>query len=222
LAHQPRLLFVEDDADIRETLADLLRDEGYDVHEAASAQEGLQQLAGAHFDVLLSDYRLPDQNGTAMIAQAAQAGALAGTAVLLLSASTQIEGAEGLRVLQKPIELDALVREIEATAPLPRPAARAAEEGRVKLVLFVVKPSANAEHAERTLHALLRRHGIDAGCLEVVDVGTAQGSARAAEERVAFTPTLLRLAPLPRRWIVGDLRRKAVVERLLRESGAGG
>jgi CheY-like chemotaxis protein len=214
-----RLLFVEDDPDIRETLADLLRDEGYQVDEAENAHDGLALLQHAKFDVLLSDYRLPDLNGTEMIAEAVRRGALTGTAVLLLSASTKIEGAEGLTVLQKPIDVDALCRAIEAASPLLTQRSTE-EECALRLVLFVLEPSESATRAKTVLASMLQRRGIAGSCLEVVDVGTAAGRARAAQERVAFTPTMLRLYPLPRRWIVGDLRRKAVVERLLWESRA--
>jgi DNA-binding response OmpR family regulator len=214
----PRLLFVEDDADIRETLADLLRDEGYDVHEAEDAEQGLRALAASHFDVLLSDYRLPDQTGTTMIAEAAQGGAVEHTAVLLLSASMHIEGASGLRVLKKPIDLDDLCREIEAALEAHDAPSTTQDDG-LKLVLFVMRNTQSAERAEGILRPMLARRGL-ALCLELVDVATPEGSARAEQERVAFTPTLLRLFPLPRRRIVGDLRRRAAVERLLRESGA--
>jgi CheY-like chemotaxis protein len=215
----PRLLFVEDDVDIRETLADLLRDEGYEVSETSSARGGLQQLEQQRFDVLLSDYRLPDQHGTEMIADAAKRGDLADTAILILSASTNIEGAQGLRVLQKPIDFDVLCRELEAALETRSQPAVVPDPG-LRLALFVMQPSPTAERALATLTRMLERRHLPASCLEVIDVSTPEGSARALQERVAFTPTLLRLSPLPRRWIVGDLRRKGVVERLLHESGA--
>jgi CheY-like chemotaxis protein len=224
IRHEPaRLLFVEDDVDIRETLADLLRDEGYDVVEVGSAEEGLEQLQAQRFQVLLSDYRLPDKSGTWMIAEARQRGALEHTAALMLSASVHIEGSEGIRVLQKPIDLDDLCREIEqATASLAAPhdeAVQEAEPPAVQLRLFVFGASPSAARARQALENTLRAYRLPAESLTVVDVTTPEGAELATQERIAFTPALLRVTPLPRRWIVGDLRRKAVLERLLRESG---
>jgi CheY-like chemotaxis protein len=57
---------VEDDADIRELLADLLRDEGYVVVEApngAVALEALRLQPQAPFDVILLDLMMPVMDG---------------------------------------------------------------------------------------------------------------------------------------------------------------
>lgn len=42
-----RLIFVEDDAVIRDLIVECLQEQGYDVVEAATAEEAIQHLAGA-------------------------------------------------------------------------------------------------------------------------------------------------------------------------------
>lgn len=59
-----RVLLVEDDRDVRESLVEVLEAEGHSVVQARNAREGLEQLArpGAPAVVLL-DMRLPGMDG---------------------------------------------------------------------------------------------------------------------------------------------------------------
>jgi len=58
-----RLLFIEDDDQIRLALRLALEDEGYTVDEAADGREGLAGFARAEPDLVLVDLRLPDIPG---------------------------------------------------------------------------------------------------------------------------------------------------------------
>lgn len=58
-----RLLFIEDDDQIRLALRLALEDEGYTVDEAADGREGLAAFARAEPDLVLVDLRLPDLPG---------------------------------------------------------------------------------------------------------------------------------------------------------------
>lgn len=67
----PRVLIADDDADLREELASLLSEDGYDVDEAADGNELLDALttAGAgpserpSYDVILMDLMMPGFSG---------------------------------------------------------------------------------------------------------------------------------------------------------------
>ena len=61
----PSILIVEDDATLRLTLADNLRDEGYEVAVAAHAREAEPLLGTRRFDLLLLDVMLPGEDGYA-------------------------------------------------------------------------------------------------------------------------------------------------------------
>lgn len=59
----PRILIVEDDADIVENLSILLQDEGYSVCDASTMEQTLNTLRTTNIDLVLLDITLPDGNG---------------------------------------------------------------------------------------------------------------------------------------------------------------
>ncbi|TAL13722.1 MAG: response regulator [Aquabacterium sp.] len=58
-----RILLVDDEADIRRTLAQLLGDSGYEVESAASGLEALNLVAASPPDLLLLDVLMPGIGG---------------------------------------------------------------------------------------------------------------------------------------------------------------
>jgi len=64
-----RVLVVEDEAYVRESLREILRERGYEVLEAAAVPEAMAQLARAPVDVVLTDFRLPGSDGLALVKQ---------------------------------------------------------------------------------------------------------------------------------------------------------
>lgn len=58
-----RILIVEDDDAQRQTLDDIVRDEGFETVACGDAQQALARLAADAFDVAIVDYRLPDLSG---------------------------------------------------------------------------------------------------------------------------------------------------------------
>jgi DNA-binding NtrC family response regulator len=57
------LLIVEDEASLRDVLAERLGDEGYEVVQAANGEEALDRLAEFAFDIVITDLRLPGIDG---------------------------------------------------------------------------------------------------------------------------------------------------------------
>src|SRR5450755_2021139 len=64
-----RILIIDDEAEIRESLETLLQLEGYTVFVAGSAREGMTQIDQRTFDVILLDLALPDKNGMDVLAE---------------------------------------------------------------------------------------------------------------------------------------------------------
>ena len=58
-----RILVIDDDAGVRESIARMLRSAGYTVLVAASGEEGFDLARGDAFDVILSDMRMPGLSG---------------------------------------------------------------------------------------------------------------------------------------------------------------
>ncbi len=64
-----RILIIDDEMAIRESLATLLELEGYSVTIAGTGGEGLAQIGENSFDAVLLDLALPDQNGIDVLAE---------------------------------------------------------------------------------------------------------------------------------------------------------
>lgn len=58
-----KILVIDDDKSIRESLELYLEEEGYDVHTASNGTEGLNQFVAITPDVVILDIRLPDIDG---------------------------------------------------------------------------------------------------------------------------------------------------------------
>ncbi len=61
-----RVLIVDDDADLAEVLAQVLRAEGHAVQTATSARDGLHQLEASLPDAVVLDVEMPGLDGPAM------------------------------------------------------------------------------------------------------------------------------------------------------------
>jgi two-component system, OmpR family, KDP operon response regulator KdpE len=59
----PLILVIEDDPQMRRFLRATLKDEGYNLIEAITAQDGLKQVALRHPDLIILDLGLPDKDG---------------------------------------------------------------------------------------------------------------------------------------------------------------
>jgi PAS domain S-box-containing protein len=120
-------LVVEDQYIVATALCMALEEWGLDVTVAHSVAQARAALAGQRFDVIVSDYQLPDGNGFEAIS-AARAGGTG--AAVLLTGDTQPETLRrtheaGLRLLTKPVDVRRL-REVvrELTDPVPGPVDR--------------------------------------------------------------------------------------------------
>jgi signal transduction histidine kinase/ActR/RegA family two-component response regulator len=61
-----RILVVDDEAEIRETLAEILSGAQHNVITAGSGREALERMEEEHYDVILADIRMPDLDGRAL------------------------------------------------------------------------------------------------------------------------------------------------------------
>lgn len=64
---EPKVLIVDDDAHLRETLKDLLEIEGYRVFEAESGREAMRLVVTDFYDIILMDFNLTDKTGIEVI-----------------------------------------------------------------------------------------------------------------------------------------------------------
>lgn len=66
---RPSILVVDDEKVIRDMLADLLDMEGFHVRTAEDGTSALDELSRAHFDLVLSDLKMPKMGGIALLDQ---------------------------------------------------------------------------------------------------------------------------------------------------------
>ncbi len=148
VARKPRLLVVDDDGGLRETLADFFELEGYDVGQAANVAEAQTRLNEAAPDLLLLDINMPGGDGLTF---AAQMRAHSDIPIIILSGKgAMIDRVVGLEVgaddyVSKPFELRELLARVRAVlrrAKLATPAleAPAVEERQALFNVFVFTP----------------------------------------------------------------------------------
>jgi len=110
------LLIVDDDRDVRETLQELLQDEGYEVATARNGDEGLTRARELRPSMILLDLFMPGMDGTEFRRRQLDDGELAEIPVVLFSAAVGVEeriaalGVAGH--LEKPLDLKLLFKTI--------------------------------------------------------------------------------------------------------------
>ncbi|MCW4025608.1 MAG: response regulator [Candidatus Bathyarchaeota archaeon] len=68
MGDQKRILIVDDDETIRETLSLLLEEEGYIVDKAETGQSAIAKSNSNFYNLAIIDWRLPDIEGTKLLA----------------------------------------------------------------------------------------------------------------------------------------------------------
>lgn len=108
-----KVLVVEDDADIRGALVELMESLG---HEAAGAENGLDALGELQrqlADVLLLDLMMPVMNGWELAEALQRDPALARIPIVVYSASNRPPPPGAAAVLPKPGDLDVIASTVE-------------------------------------------------------------------------------------------------------------
>src|SRR5690349_13057952 len=110
------VLIVEDDKDIRESLAQLLEDYGYESRMASNGSEALEMLAGAPPPrLILLDLMMPVMDGTEFARTASGRPELAGVPICLVTATARLpDGLPGVvSMLRKPMDPIALIEIVQ-------------------------------------------------------------------------------------------------------------
>ncbi len=113
MSTKPKILIVDDEAGIRESLGSILRDEHYDVSAVGSAEEALEQIPAGDFEVILLDVWLPGIDGMEALGRI-QATPRA-PAVIMISGHGTIETAVratklgAFDFIEKPLSLEKII-----------------------------------------------------------------------------------------------------------------
>ena len=92
-----RILIIDDEADIRESLETLLEIEGYLIELASNAAEGLDRLDKGRYDLVLLDLMMPDLGGVRVLEELRDDPELAEIPVIVVTG--KIDAVPGMRAL---------------------------------------------------------------------------------------------------------------------------
>src|SRR5467141_3955785 len=127
-----RILIIDDEAEIRESLETLLQLEGYTVVVAGSGREGLAQIGQRAFDVVLLDLALPDKNGMDVLSEIRllhpQQGVIMITAYGTVENAVRAMQSGATNFIQKPWDNEKLLADVRAAV-----ARQKAEEENIQL-----------------------------------------------------------------------------------------
>jgi two-component system response regulator AtoC len=109
-----RILLVDDEELVRMTLKEFLTILGLEVVEASSGSEGIEKAQQVEFQILITDYKMPDMTGIEMIREILKFKR--DFKIVILSGyvgeitNEMLEGIEVSAILQKPADLGVLER----------------------------------------------------------------------------------------------------------------
>ena len=115
----PHVLVVDDEADIRASIKDILADESYVVTAAANAAEARAARAERKFDLILLDIWMPDTDGITLLREWSDSGELNCPVVIMSGHGTVDTAVKATRLgafdfVEKPLSLAKLLRTVEA------------------------------------------------------------------------------------------------------------
>jgi DNA-binding NtrC family response regulator len=113
------VLVVDDEADIRALIQEILTDEGYDVTGAADAAQARDARSETDFDLILLDIWMPDTDGITLLREWSEDGGLKCPVVIMSGHGTVDTAVEATRLgafdfVEKPLSLAKLLRTVEA------------------------------------------------------------------------------------------------------------
>jgi CheY-like chemotaxis protein len=129
-ARRPRVILAEDDPDVRDGIAYLLRRGGFDVTTAASGTDLVEKLAlrvltdgdGRSADVIITDVRMPGFNGLSVVEGLRAAGweqpVIVITAFADAAIRERVRRLPSTELLAKPFEPEALEAAVTFAVPI--------------------------------------------------------------------------------------------------------
>jgi two-component system response regulator PilR (NtrC family) len=112
-----KILIVDDEKAIRESVSLVLSEEGYETEIAATGKEALTFLNEQDFEVLITDLKMPEMDGIELIKKSLKI--CPGTSVIIITAHASVESAiEALRIgafdyILKPFDFDDLILKVQ-------------------------------------------------------------------------------------------------------------
>jgi DNA-binding NtrC family response regulator len=112
-----KILIVDDEHSIRETVSTVLNEEGYETEKASNGKEALELINKKDFDVIITDLKMPEMDGMALLRESFKQ--CPQTSVIIITAHASLESAiEALRMgafdyIIKPFDFDDLILKLK-------------------------------------------------------------------------------------------------------------
>ncbi len=108
------ILVVEDEFDVQQVVADILRDEGYEVSVCGNGREALVSLRKSRPDLLVMDVMMPILSGMQVLEEMQKSAVLKDVPVILMSETTPPPSEPRLwrTFLKKPFRLEQLLEAV--------------------------------------------------------------------------------------------------------------
>lgn len=108
-----RILIVDDERSIRNTMKEILEFEGHEIHLAEDGQQALNKVAETSFDVIFCDIKMPGMDGIEVLEKLVEGGC--DTPIIMISGHGTIDNAVdcikkgAFDFIQKPLDLNRIL-----------------------------------------------------------------------------------------------------------------
>jgi DNA-binding NtrC family response regulator len=169
----PRILVVDDEADIRGLLSEILAEEGYEVEVAADAASARRAVAREEPDLVLLDIWMPDMDGISLLREWNEKHTLRCPVVMLSGHGTVETAVEATRLgafdfVEKPLSIAKLLR----TAERALEAGKRRRQAQRTLIPPLVAPVGKSRLMQRLREQVQQVAGHDASVMLVGEPGT--------------------------------------------------
>lgn len=152
-----QILVVDDETGIRELLSEILRDEGYQVHLAANAEEARKVRTQLRPELVLLDIWMPGMDGVSLLREWSSGGLLNMPVVMMSGHATVDTAVEATRIgavdfLEKPIALPKLL------ATVKRALNKGKSEYRPEITLHQLGRSTRIDELRRQLDRMVNHN----------------------------------------------------------------
>jgi DNA-binding NtrC family response regulator len=171
------VLVVDDEADIRTLIKDILTDEGYEVTNAGDATEARAARQESKFDLILLDIWMPDTDGISLLREWSSQGDLDCPVVIMSGHGTVDTAVEATRLgafdfVEKPLSIAKLLRTVERAIE----AAKRQSSTARKLLPSLLTPVGRSKVMQSLRDQVQQYASHDSSVLLIGEAGTGRGA----------------------------------------------
>lgn len=198
-----KILVADDEPGVLLTTQAILQEEGYDVEAASSGLEAIEAIRQRHYDLVLTDLKMPGVDGLGVLAEVRKRSPLTVT-VMMTGYGSVISALDSVKLgayeyLLKPIEVEDLKQAVRRSLERKR----FSEIDTLYRISWTVTQSQDpAMVAAEVSDAVRRVLGLEYACLVTAENGTWKGNGSPALGQALDSPSLSRT--LQRGLIVTD------------------